>query len=237
MFIPLVQVQQSLLQQHWPNDIRYHDEWEGHCQLAELLTASQTQQHHKQQQQQQLQGTPSLDLDPFSSRRASLESPSRFQGWLSDQIDRGDAGVTSDTAAGGDAAEKDQRRSFLSTRSITSFVSQARSGSPAGVLPVTTSYPSGGSRSKAGGRGPGSGGSRRHGWFQQLLRAKGNPGCLFKGLRVRMGVATGVVAKGQKVKNSQVYQRAQGTAGKGARGGGGGGGWWSRERAHSGIYR
>jgi hypothetical protein len=211
-----LQVQQSLLQQYWPPAIRYDDDWEGSCHLSNLLTGSQSNQHKKlqqQQHQQNLQGSPSFDLDDLRGGRGSLENPRRVRGWLSDQSDRGDPGVTSDSAAAsGDSPAKDRWRSFLSSRSITSFVSHTRSTSPGAVLPVTTGYTSGGSPSKARGKVPAasSGGSRRQGWFQQLLRARGNPGCLFKGLRVRMGVATGVVAKGQKVKNSQLYQRAQG---------------------------
>jgi hypothetical protein len=45
---------------------------------------------------------------------------------------------------------------------------------------------------------------------QQLLLQSGEQGVLFWGLRVRMGVATGVVAKGREVKNSAVYKTAQG---------------------------
>jgi hypothetical protein len=40
---------------------------------------------------------------------------------------------------------------------------------------------------------------------QQQLR-------LFSGLRVRMGVASGVVRRGEQVKQSQVYRMAQGEA-------------------------
>jgi hypothetical protein len=48
-------------------------------------------------------------------------------------------------------------------------------------------------------------------WLQQqLLMQGGGQGVLFRGLRVRMGVATGVVAKGREVKNSAVYKTAQG---------------------------
>lgn len=52
---------------------------------------------------------------------------------------------------------------------------------------------------------------RENSWLQQqLLQQGGVHGVLFRGLRVRMGVATGVVAKGREVKNSAVYKTAQG---------------------------
>jgi hypothetical protein len=52
---------------------------------------------------------------------------------------------------------------------------------------------------------------RDAGWLQQqLLLQGGEQVVLFRGLRVRMGVATGVVAKGREVKNSAVYKTAQG---------------------------
>lgn len=62
-------------------------------------------------------------------------------------------------------------------------------------------------------------------WLQQLLNPGQQPGSgsrvaaaaggglgsgLFHGLRVRMGVATGVVMRGEDVKNSSLYKRAQG---------------------------
>jgi hypothetical protein len=48
-------------------------------------------------------------------------------------------------------------------------------------------------------------------WLQQQLMVQGgSQKVLFRGLRVRMGVATGVVAKGREVKNSAVYKTAQG---------------------------
>eukprot|EP00775_Hariotina_reticulata_P004239 gene4239-4489_t len=52
-------------------------------------------------------------------------------------------------------------------------------------------------------------GRRRNQWLQQLLTPRNQQLQLFAGARVRVGVATGYVAQGQEVKNSQLYKVAQ----------------------------
>lgn len=54
-------------------------------------------------------------------------------------------------------------------------------------------------------------GSKPRNLLQQLLGPKQDQQVLFSGLRVRMGVVTGEVMRGQEVKSSDLYRRAQGT--------------------------
>jgi hypothetical protein len=73
---------------------------------------------------------------------------------------------------------------------------------------VQTQTPSGSSSREKGNRG---GSKPRNLWlFQQLLSPRQEQGKLFSGLRVRMGVVTGVVERGQELKSSALYQRVQG---------------------------
>jgi hypothetical protein len=53
-------------------------------------------------------------------------------------------------------------------------------------------------------------GSKPRNLLQQLLGPKQDQQALFSGLRVRMGVVTGEVMRGQEVKSSDLYRRAQG---------------------------
>lgn len=53
-------------------------------------------------------------------------------------------------------------------------------------------------------------GSKPRNLLQQLLGPKQDQQVLFSGLRVRMGVVTGEVMRGQEVKSSDLYRRAQG---------------------------
>jgi hypothetical protein len=55
------------------------------------------------------------------------------------------------------------------------------------------------------------GAGRQNAFWQQHVTANGQQQqLLFRGLRVRMGIATGLVAKGNSIKNSAVYKVAQG---------------------------
>jgi hypothetical protein len=46
--------------------------------------------------------------------------------------------------------------------------------------------------------------------LQQLLSPRQEQQKLFSGLRVRMGVVTGEVERGQELKSSELYRNAQG---------------------------
>ena len=296
-FVLPFQAQQSLLQQSWPSSIRYSDDWEGHNELSDQVSAGQAQQE-KQQQQQQLHGAGSLggrapSLGTFGGGRVSIEHAGA-QGWLDHHAMGVDSGrnrgigevmppivIGSEAAAAGEeergrghnhrSAELQQQQPGLEdsgNRRELQLISQNagdgtavysinRDGSMAasapkvlssaskGHLPVSATssnqsqnrhsyeaqsirpvltraatregfWSSAGSNARGIGGGDGAGGSGRISKRQQLapVRLSGDKGqqqeeVMFKGLRVRMGVATGYVAKGLKIKNSEVYQRAQ----------------------------
>jgi hypothetical protein len=66
--------------------------------------------------------------------------------------------------------------------------------------------------------------------FQQLLSPRQEQGKLFSGLRVRMGVVTGEVERGQELKSSALYQRVQGKNAVELMAG-----WWSDGSNHCGM--
>jgi hypothetical protein len=87
----------------------------------------------------------------------------------------------------------------------------AASTSPT-LLPTASSSSNTGSSSSSGSLGSTAdgGAGRQHVIWQQHVTANSERQLLFRGLRVRMGVATGLVAKGNSIKNSTVYKAAQG---------------------------
>lgn len=87
--------------------------------------------------------------------------------------------------------------------SISQFVASAPSF--AGSAPPTAGGPSPHSKKSGMGSRP------RNLWlFQQLLSPRQEQQKLFSGLRVRMGVVTGEVERGQDLKSSNLYRNAQG---------------------------
>jgi hypothetical protein len=72
--------------------------------------------------------------------------------------------------------------------------------------------PTAGSSSSSSGFTADGGVDRQHVDWQQHATANSQQQQqrLFRGLRVRMGIATGLVAKGNSIKNSTVYKAAQG---------------------------
>lgn len=96
-----------------------------------------------------------------------------------------------------------------------------RGHSPSGNAPsASASFATTMAGATVGGGGSGREKSRvgsrpRNLWlFQQLLSPRQEQGKLFSGLRVRMGVVTGEVERGQELKSSALYRSAQGEAGR-----------------------
>lgn len=124
-------------------------------------------------------------------------------------------------AAGGSGAGNARQLSGTSADSRSPWF-WGRASSPSMLAPAAAlqhSYVS----SVAGAPMGGSGSSKKHAaprprnmWlFQQLLAPRAVQQKLFCGLRVRMGVVTGIVERGQDLKSSDLYRHAQGGQGAG----------------------
>lgn len=189
------QVQQALLEQPWSPSVSYNDTWENTASVINTQTANQA----AQQQQQQAgrisveRGLSTLTDSPSSrrlSQRSSIDYASPFFGWMPG------LGVSGPSVIGqngrGDATN-------------TSEFPWSHDPAPITALSMAeTDY----------GLPPRSAFSRRKAtWLQQVLspgQQRSNQAALFRGLRVRMGVSTGVVRKGEEVKSSALYKTAQG---------------------------
>jgi len=253
------QVQQALLQQSWPSDVTYHDDWEGVSSLLECRP-----------------GKHSAGGDGSThggTAAAALEAPGSFT-WQQDEehADPAAAGPVPGTAAGqfrssidssvlqGDPQRIDSTVSQGSNHSNSKSLAAVRTGraeladgptspgmspntatrmfrsqgifrqnsafsdemkspwqlwgrssSPSMLAPAASCVSAGPQCSSSGSRKNVLSGRPRNLWlFNQLLGSRPEQQKLFSGLRVRMGVVTGEVERGQELKSSNLYRAAQG---------------------------
>lgn len=256
------QVQQALLQQSWPSDVTYHDDWEGvssllDCRPGKHGAGADTSTHGGTAAaaaalealgsftwQQEEDADPAAVGSPVPGTtagqfRSSIDSgvlqgdPQRIDSTVSQGSNHSSSskslaavragraelvdGPTSPGMSPNTATRMFRGQGIFRQNSASSDEMKnhwqlwGRSSSPSMLAPAPSCVSAGPQYNSSGSRKSVLGGRPRNLWlFNQLLGSRPEQQKLFSGLRVRMGIVTGEVERGQELKSSDLYRAAQG---------------------------